>query len=263
LTTLPKQAATIDLLSVRPESVRGAWVVRDANSILLNFGPDQKDAEQAAAVVRKYGFNRVGFVGPAGAEPSFSFFYAAPEAGKAPPANPATQQLVQAHQEQTLHRTGVPVPGAGFLGERIVIDAKKIAVRREGLDYVVAHGPDVIAKFGGNEWSARDAVRTLQDMHVTEFCKVGGQTFFLVNGKAPDRVPFSVQGSRFDPKALVVRPNGGAFGVFEGSGRQVFTAATKDDAENLVRTVQAFGFEQTCQIGLTGPNSLKFLAKMR
>ena len=261
-TTLPKQAADIDLMSVRAESVRGAWVVRDANGILLNFGPDQKDAEQTAAVVRKYGFNRVGFVGPAGAEPSFSFLYAAPDAVKNQPL-PAVQHLAAAHQEATMTRTGVPVPGAGFLGERVVIDAKKIAVRRDGLDYVVAHGSDVIAKFGGNEWSARDAVKTLQEMRVTEFCKVGGQTFFLVNGKAPDRVPFIVQGSRFDPHALVVRPNGGAFGVFESSGRQVFTAPTKVDAENIVRTVQGFGFDQTCQIGLSGPTSLKFLAKVR
>src|SRR5262249_39935453 len=118
LTTLPKQAANIDLLSVPAENVRGAWVVRDGSSILLNFGPERTDAQQAPPVVRKYGLNRLGSVGPAGAEPSFSFFFAAPEAaGKTPPPNLAAQQLLQAHQEETMRRTGVPVPGVGFLGE--------------------------------------------------------------------------------------------------------------------------------------------------
>ncbi len=263
LSTQPKQSATVDLLSVRAESLRGVWVVRDANSILLNFGLDKQDAEQAAAVARKYGFNRVGFVGTIGAEPTFSFFYATPEVpGKIHAANGAGQ-LVLAHQEQTLHRTGVPIPGSGFLGERVVVDAKKVDVRREGSEFVLVHGSDVIAKFGSNEWSARDAMRIVQEMKVTEFCQVSGQTFFLVNGKAPVRVPFSAQGWPFDPTALVVRPSDGHFGVFEKNGRQVFPAATKADGDALIRTVQAFGFDQTCQIGPTGPNSLKFLGRTR
>ncbi|HEY2785440.1 MAG TPA: hypothetical protein VGJ05_10745 [Fimbriiglobus sp.] len=258
----PKQSANVDLLSVRAESLRGAWVVRDANSILLNFGPDRRDAEQAAAAARKYGFNRIGIVGRVGSDPAFQFFYATPETQqKFTPQSAAAQQLFLNQQIQTLHRTGVPVPGVGFIGERVVIDLKKVAVRRDGNGFVLASGSDVLANFGSNEWSARDAVRILQEMRVTEFCTVSGQTFFLENGKVPRRVPFAAQGFAFDSKSLVVKPSGRGFGVFERNGRQIFPVDSKADGENLIRTVQAFGFNQTCQIGMAGPNSLKFLAK--
>ena len=58
----PKHSSNVDLKSVRAENVRGAWILRDDASILLNFGANRADAEQAAAVVQRYGFNRLGWI---------------------------------------------------------------------------------------------------------------------------------------------------------------------------------------------------------
>lgn len=262
LSVAPKQAAAVDLMSVRVENVRGVWVVRDANGILLNFGQDRRDAEQAVAVARRYGFNRIGYAGTSGAEPTYSFFFAAPEvASQSAAVTGPNRQLVQLHQEESLRRTGVPVPGIGFVGERILIDPRKVEVRRDGYTFALAHGSDVIAGFGGNEWSARDALRIVQDIRPTEFCRVSGQAFFLVNGKAPDKVPFTAQGTPFDPKNLLVRQTGDKFGVYEHNGRQLFPVASQADGDVLIQTIQGFGFDQVCQIGPSGAASLKFLAK--
>lgn len=253
----PKRSAPIDLASVRAEAVRGAWCLRDDGSVHLNFGRSKPDAEQAAAVCRKYGFNRLGLIGHP--EPTFAFFYAAPldTNGLAPAAASA---LVRAAQEQALTRTGIPVPGLGFVGERIVIDARQLEVRKDRADYVLAHGPDVLAKFGINEWVAQDALRTVRDNRFTEFCRVGELTFFLAGGKPPTRVPFSAQGLRFTPGSLKVQPADGRWGVYD-SGRLIVPAASKEEGEQVVRVIQAFGFDQVCRVGSHARASLLFLAK--
>lgn len=253
----PRRSVPVDLQTVRVEHVRGAWCLRDNGAALLNFGQSKPDAEQAVAVCRKYGFNRIGLIGHP--DPSFVFFYAAPldTAGLTPAAASA---LAKAAQEQALTRTGIPVPGLGYAGERIVIDPRQIEVRKDRADFVLAHGPDVLAKFGINEWAAQDALRTVKDGRYTEFCRVGELTFFLANGKPPTRVPFSAQGIRFTPTALKVQPADGRWGVYD-AGRLVVAAASKEEGEQVVRVIQAFGFDQVCRVGPPGRGGLTFLAK--
>jgi hypothetical protein len=253
-TYAPKQSINIDMKSVRAEQVRGAWVTRDDSNIILNFGANKADAEQAAAVVQRYGFNRLGAVG------SFQYFYA--QAGAAPTPG-ITTGLVKAIQEQSLTRTGIDVPGVGFVGERIVLDPKKLEIRKERGEYSLVHGTDVIAKCGASEWAARDSLKLVQDMRFTEFCRFNSEiTFFLVNGQAPNRLPFSVQGSRFDVDALKVRnATGGQWGVYEGNGRMIFTVASEKEADQLVKLLKHYRFDQTCQMGLSSRSGLKFLGK--
>ena len=64
---------------MRVEAVRGVWTLRDDANILFNFGANKGDAEQAAAVVQRYGFNRVGVVGAP--NPVMTYLFAAPDAG--------------------------------------------------------------------------------------------------------------------------------------------------------------------------------------
>jgi hypothetical protein len=256
----PRWSVPVDLMTVRAGGVRGAWVVQDDNNILLNFGTDKAGAEQAAAVARRYGFNRVGMVGfPT---PAMAYFYAAPVLAQQNQGPDPTASLARAAQEDQLTRTGVAVPGVGFVGERLVIDPRKVEVRKDRGEFVLAHGPDVLANFGHSEWAARDALKVVKDCRFTEFCTVGpGATFFLVNGAAPTRVPFSVQGTTFDPQQLKARPVSGRWGVFEAGGRMIFPAATKEEAEQLIRVVQAYQFDQLCRVGLSPRASLKFLAR--
>ena len=261
----PKLSLPIDIAGVRAEQVRGVWVLRDDANILLNFGTHRRDAEQAAAVCKRYGFNRLGSIGsPA---PLMSFFFA--QSGRTTPAatGPQAAQLMTLAnyaQEQNLQKTGIDVPGVGFMGERLVIDPRKLEIRKDkSNEWVVASGPDTIAKFGASEWSARDGLKLLQDMRVTEFCRVNADvSFFLVHGAPPARVPFAVQSYRFEVDTLRVKTaDAGSVAVYEGNGRKLFNVANTEEGEHLIRLLKHYKFDQTCQLGLSSKTALKFLAK--
>jgi hypothetical protein len=258
----PKTAVSIDPRTVRVESVRGVWVLRDDENILLNFGKVKEDAEQAIGVIRKYAFNRLAQVGPAAGGVTLLFAQEVRAAAKGSGANPYAG-LVQAYQEQQLTRSGVDVPAANGAGEKISIDPKAVEIRREKGNWVLAHGPEVLADFGPSEWSARDALKLVQEQRFTEFVRFTPEvTFFLVNGQAPTRVPFAVQAVRFDKETLAVKTaSNGKFGVYEGMGRQLFGCDTEKEAKQLVAVLQHYGFDTSCQMGLSAKASLRFLAK--
>ncbi len=261
----PKTCVFIDLRSARVETVRGVWVLRDDENILLNFGKSQADADQAIGVIRKYGFNRIAQVGPTTG--GATVLFAQPEtASVRPKATGGLAELNRQYQEQKLARTGLEVPtttGAGG-GEKFAIDPKACEIRRDkGGHWVLAHGTEVLANFGASEWSARDALKLVQEQRFTEFCRFNADvTFFLVNGQPPTRVPFAVSAVRFDTGTLAVKAgSNGKFGVYEGMGRLLFTCDTDKEAKALVATMQHYGFDTTCQMGLSSKSSLRFLAK--
>jgi hypothetical protein len=256
-----KQIVPIDLRTVRVETIRGVWCLRDDSNILLNFGVDKPDAEQSLAVVRKYGFNRLGIVGnPA---PAMTYFFAAPDAGASQPKTALALISLQ-NQIESLARTGIPVGGLGFVGEMIRLDPRTIDVRKEGGDWIVAAGSEVLGRYGPTEWMARDAARTIQSSHFTEFCKAGssGLTFFLVNGQAPTHVPFNVQGRRFDPNVLKVQKSGEHYAIVE-NGNRIFDCASSEEGETLIRLLKYYQFDQLCHLGPNAKLGVSFLARSR
>lgn len=255
-----KVVIPIDLRTVRVEPVRGAWVVRDDDNIHLNFGPVKADAEQALAVVRRYGFNRVGVVGQP-TSPAMTYLFVSPDGAPNADKGPLGRAALQS-QIDGLNRVGIPVPGVGYVGEMVHIDPRKLDVRKDGGDWIVASGTEVLGRFGPSEYAARDAARTMADAKFTEFCKLGsaGITFFLTNGKAPTKVPFNAQGRRFDPGALKVQQQGAKWVVTE-NGRHVFDCASAEEGETLVRVVKSFGFDQLCHFGPSPRQGVSFLAK--
>ncbi|HVL13938.1 MAG TPA: hypothetical protein VM529_15320 [Gemmata sp.] len=255
-----KAVVPIDFKTVRVEAVRGVWCLRDDRNIHFNFGPAKADADQALAVVQRYGFNRVAVVGDPAA-PAMSYLFVGQDDGRQLDRGPLAQVALQG-QIDNLKRVGIPVPGVGYVGEMVPIDSRKLEVRKEKGEWLVAYGPEVLGRYGPTEWAAREAVRTIGDLRATEFCKLGsaGLTFFLVNGKAPNRVPFAAQGRRFDPASMKVVQHNGRCMVTEG-GRHLFDCATPDEGETLIRVVRHFGFDQLCHIGPTPRVGVSFLAK--
>lgn len=257
-------AIPVDRKTVRAEAVRGAWVVRDDANILLNFGPTRADAEQAVAVVKRYGFNRLGQIGTPAAGLTYLYSVAAgPDAAPPEKANPAAA-LIRAAQEQSLTRTGVEVPGVGYVGEKIAIDPLKLDVKKAQNEWVLVSGTDVLGRFGYSELTARDALRVVKDGRFTDFCRVGnpGVTFFLVNGQPPKKVPYQCQGVTFDAADIRVRDTGaGAWVVADATGRTIVPAAGREDAELIAGVLRAYKFDQSCRVGSSPKASLMFFAK--
>jgi len=265
----PKTCVTIDPVSLRTELVRGVNVVRDDQNILLNFGQAREDAEQAIAVIRKYKFNRIGQIGQAGSGATFLFAQDLPATNKVTPSQAqltgASAQIARAFEEAKLTRTGIEVDGGkgGAVGERIVIDPKSVELKRDKGDWKLMHGSDVLATFGASEWTGRDALKLVQDMRFTEFCRFNADvTFFLVNGQAPTRVSFAAQATRFDRDAVKVKlASSGKYGLYEGHGRQKYAGDTEKEADQLLKVIHQYGFDTTCQVGLGAKSSMRFLAK--
>ncbi len=256
-----RQIIPIDLRTVRVEAVRGVWCLRDDYNIQINFGLSKGDAEQAVAVVRKYGFNRVGIVGQS--TPSMTYFFATPETSTAMPKGPLALANLQ-YQIDNLSRVGIPVAGLGYVGEMVRFEPQKLVVRKDVGDWIIQAGSEVLGHYGPSEWIARDAARTIQEAHFTEFCKVGsaGLTFFLVDGRAPTRVPISAQGRPFDLNALKVRKNGERSAITE-NGRYLFDCASVEEGETIIRLLQFYQFDQLCHIGPSPKLGISFLAKTR
>jgi len=258
----PKTFVAIDPATVRVESLRGVWVLRDDANILLNFGKASEDAEQALNVIKKYGFNRLGQIGPVSG--GVTYFFAQDAAPSRTQQAPSSLAALQAqYQEQQLTRTGIEMPGKVTVGERIPLDPKTLEVRREKSDWILAQGTEILCNFGSSEWSAKDALKLVQQQRFSEFCRFNKDvTFFLVQGAAPTKVPFSVQSSRFDNAALKVRrTTGEKYAIYEGVVRQLFVCDTEKEALQLLEVLQHYGFDNKCQLGLSSANSLHFLAK--
>lgn len=258
----PRVVVPVDLRTVRVEPVKGVWCLMDGANIHFNFGLNKGDADQALAVIRKYGFNRIGMIGGDATAPALTYFFVSLEADGAKPI--AANALGLALQENGLGRTGIPVPGVGYIGEMVKIDARKIEVRRDGADWIVAAGNETLARFGQDQNAARDAQRLIQDGQYTEFCRAGppGLSFFLVNGQTPARVPLYVQGRRIDATGLKVSQMGPRWAVAD-RGRHLFDVSSPEEGEAVIRLMKHYQFDQLCQVGSSPRMNLTFLAKGR
>jgi hypothetical protein len=56
----------LDAPLLRVEQTQGQWCVRDNHRVLFGFGSQEGDARNALAIIRKYGFTQLGFIGDAG-----------------------------------------------------------------------------------------------------------------------------------------------------------------------------------------------------
>src|SRR5262245_30465130 len=139
-----KAIIPIDLKTVRVEAVRGVWCVRDDAAIHFNFGASKADAEQAKAVILRYGFNRVGVVGTP--EPVMNYLLAASDNGSKPDLGPFAKAALQA-QIDGLTRVGIPVGGAGYVGEMFRFNPRKLDTRKDGGEWIITTGTDVIGRF--------------------------------------------------------------------------------------------------------------------
>jgi hypothetical protein len=252
----------VDLRTARAEAVRGVWCVRDDDTLLFNFGSDRAGADQAVAVIRKYGFNRVGLVGDS-KQPVMSYLFVSLEPDR---SKVGGGQLLMNAQIDALTRTGIPVPGVGYTGEMVKIDSRKVEARKDGTEWVVASGSEVLGHFGPTEWTAREAARTIQDAKFTEFCRLGGTcglTFFLRDGKPPTRAPFSAQGRNFDLASLKVQPINGKWAVTEG-GRHLVDVSGQQEGETVVRVLKAYGFDQMANLSSgSSKGGISFMVKNR
>ena len=259
--------------------------------MLFNFGPQRDDAEQALAMIRRYGFDQLGFVGR-GAPPMMYFLadprrlasrqrpagyfgiHAGydkalkpdPEPGVKPPAReekllpsalPVTRQLAS---------TAALLPDSPAAGERVPFDWRQVQVKQDHGQCRLAIGSYTIASFGRNDRLAREAERVVQHYRFTEHCRIGQPTpsftFFLVSGQPPRGVLFGLNDLPFRPEALRVQQVAGFWAVCDGDRPILQFGDKADDARTAVQVIQRFHFDHLCRVG-DSESGMSFLVRSR
>lgn len=220
----------LDPDSLHVEQVQGQWCLRNTRQILFNFGRQAEDAHQALAIVRRYGFSQVGYVGQP--LPTMIYFLGQPtglaQARTPAPATLASRTLMPGQTAQPPLQTQVqqrppfadparsdpsntlvppPLPFGRQLasttpaladlatqGERVPFDWRRVQVRQENQDWKLVAGGYTLANFGTRPSDARQALAALQYYRFTEQRLIG-------SSKAPTLTYYLVNGQA--PRGLV------------------------------------------------------------
>jgi hypothetical protein len=296
------QLLPIDPSSMNVEQIQGQWCLRDARRPLFSFGPHQDDANHALEVMRRYGFNRVGYVGqpvpamiyflaesnalpslhrslpsPLMPRPLFNGGQAAPgqEAGTAPPGGPEQNPPRPGRMASPLElpsgrqftATNTRLPGVEDLGDRVPFDYRQVQMRHDTDGWKLVLSNYVLADLGKNESEARHALAVVQFYHFTEQCLVGQPqptfTYFLVNGQAPRGVMFGVNIRAFRPSDLSLRQEGTAYVIYDGTQPLLNFGDKKADAEQLLKAIHKYKFDHLCRVGQGEPHTMTFLVRTR
>ena len=282
-TALPRERRVLffDPDTLRVEAVQGCCFLRDAHQILFNFGGHAEDAHQALAMIRRYGFNQIGFVG--NGAPAMMYFLVDQNraADKQKPAGPFGKQIPLPEPlkpnvagdpkgmpstvpfTRQLATSSPLLPEQSSAAERVPFNWRQVQVRQDHGDWKLMAGSYVLANCGRSDRTASDALRVLQHYRFTEHCRIGQPTpsftFFLVNGQPPRGVMFGLNSVPFRPETLAVQQLGGVWVVSDG-GRPILEFGDKaDDARTALQLIQRLHFDHLCRVGA----GMTFLVRSR
>jgi hypothetical protein len=210
-----KQVVPFDPALLRVEQMNGQWVLRDARTILYNFGLSQSDARQALAVCRQYGFNQLGVVGHP--NPTLKYLLKDPNP---PPSFHTAQPILPVSARMQTNETArrqLYIPGTGAVGSLMPIENRRLDLRRESGEWRLFQGNTLLGRFGSQEREARETMELLQQFRCTEICQFGssGFGFYLSNGRPPQGTLVGMQSRTLNADKLIVRKTGGAWEICE------------------------------------------------
>jgi hypothetical protein len=277
--------------SLRVEEIQGQWCVRDDNKVLFNFGPERPQAEQALAVIRHYGFNRVGYVGHP--TPLMIYFVGdgngtgvssiAPASirpkpirvpdkngkpGKGHPDLPAdavqVSQLQQQVQLGSAKQLSPPPQASALHLQRF--DPRKAEVKQEGGRWTVVVGGAALASFSTPQY-ARQALEVFKTYRFTERCLIGAAppsfAYYLVNGQPPRGLKLGIPNRGFRHEDVAVKEYNGSWVVYDGDRPLVNLGAREKDARELAQVIQRLRFDHLCWVGNPAQEGFLFLVRAR
>jgi hypothetical protein len=241
---------------LRVEQLNGVWVLRDPAQVLCNFGANADDAQRALAVCQRYGFNQIGLIGRPSPVMAVLLF----DANRAG----LDRTRLTAQQAKPLPREALHVPNLGWVGELVTFDARRLEVARRGSAWVLRVEGWELAAFGLNEMDAHLAARTLQDLRINQYCRLGpsGFGFFLTYNRAPAGVPLGLRVTALRRDRLDVREVNGSWVIADGPVVLYEFGPHAQDAQQALNVIRHFGFDAVCRVG-HGPRALSFLLKSR
>jgi hypothetical protein len=242
-----------ELLAVKNDN--GSYYLGDAHKLLFNFGPHRQDAQQALAVIRKFGFNELGFIGLP--NPSMSYLLNNPNQVRRPPADASLRPRLL---PQIALRHPLDVPGAGRVGESRNFDPMRLDVVKISDGWHLTAGAMDLGLLGPSEYQARNMIRIAQRFPFTEQVRIGSSdfTFFLSHHLAPRGAPLGIHQTSFKPNLLTIKQASDHWVVTDGK-QSIAALPSPDDAKQALAAIRHFGFNCVCEPG----QGLKFLVQDR
>jgi hypothetical protein len=263
----------LDLNTLRTEQIQGQWCLRDNLRLLFSFGGRADEANQALAVIRRYGFTQIGYIGQP--QPVMLIFLT--NASGQPDARPVGMGYpsngVQPVAYNEPNRAGPPNAGAarpmpansGVQDERIPFDWRQVQLRHENQEWKLATASYTLANFGASEYEARQALQALQHYRFTEHHLVGQPrvfSYFLVNGQAPRGLMLGMTNTSFQPDALSVRHADNGCWICEENRPLIYFGDQLAEARHVLEVIKKYGFDHLCRIGHSEPAVMTFLVRM-
>jgi hypothetical protein len=224
--------------TLRVEQNGGMWVLRDAGRVLFTFGSVREDAENALALVRRYGFNQVGMVGRN--TPAMLLFFAPGDPNGNAPALTSTRvrppifntdKPAQARQEgsqqanPTKPASGAPFPSA------VVPGLRPVSLQTPAVNAPSARGPSPAS--GG----------LAQTLPMVQFGPHGNE-----NPAGAGKEPARVERLPFDWRRVQIRQLGNQWVL--GIGEMVFsTLGSEAEARLALDVVRRYRFTEWRRVG--------------
>jgi hypothetical protein len=275
----------IDTASLKVERVADDWFLLDRNRAYFNFGTHENEADLALAVIRHYGFARVGYVGQG--PPVMNLFLGSPtiyHAGASSQEDKTKETVLPGAQDARFAARSSPDPRATNLadrqklvlatavlnqappGDRTAFDWRQVTVKHEKEEWKLMAGGHLLANFEGNERDARLALNAVQHYRFTEHYTIGrppaGLTYFLIGSQPPRSLMFGLEQTEIKVKEVVVKHDPDGWIMTDGQQLHLhFT--TEADAKAAEAIFQRYKFDHILHIGPPAGHGLTFYARTK
>jgi hypothetical protein len=255
LPTVARNVVNFDPALLAVKNDNGSYYVGDAHKLLFNFGPHPQDAEQALAIIRKFNFNELGFIGLP--NPSMTYLLNNPNQTRPQPADASLRPRLL---PQMALRHPLDLPGAGRVGESRNFDPMRLDVVKASDGWHLTAGAMDLGLLGASEYQARNMIQIAQRFPFTEQVRIGSSdfTFFLSHHRAPRGAPLGIRQTNFKPNLLTIKQANDRWVVTDGS-QPIATLPSADEAKQALAAIRHFGFNCVCEPG----QRLKFLVQDR
>jgi hypothetical protein len=270
----PQKMGRINSVIFDPEALRvanwrGQWSLADETRPWFTFGAHENEARQALQIIGKYQFTDIVYVGAG--NPVMIVFLAGQD--PKPKAFPSNSSLAGDHKGQEaalwlqppqLHVNPTltdPVTGR----ELVRFDPRQATLRSQNLDWQLIADGQVLAHFGTREADARDALRAVQALRLTERGQVGDATplftFFLVDGQPARSLYFGAKTIPCHSDELSLERIGGRWAIMEHERIVLALGSRQEEAQEVLHIMQHYKVDHLCQIGSSEPASVTILIR--